>query len=677
MAKDNLNLFQLGAKGVNVVTAPTHLTPDELTLAQNAEYVSNKDEGALDQRPGMTKVNSLTLTDDLVSISDIPAGMLTDKTATLYAGMYSTATHFWRKSTDGTTWTNDDTLAKPGSNNSLIKLFSKAFPKAVTLGGKMYYFDNASPIQIHQFDGVNDVKITSVPPAIVGTNLSTPVAPTITIENEDGAHATTYTYKLVAIQGTFNSAASSAASTTTGNAALNSTHYNAVVPNDLTPVAGATSYDVYRTAGGGSTGKIGSIPIVGGAFSTGNGSGYVGVTFPTPPTPTMVVTGSGSQTYLYDLVGKYAGGNSLPTQGTVVNGPAFLADPSATIDISASNYNNVTSYDVYRMLGGGSTGLIGTITPASPTLHDNGLTGNGAALPVARSGLALGDPNIFSDGGLVGDASVAPATASGGAAGNAQAVLDMVTDGSALYLAVQDFNGVDPAVYGRIMQFYPTSETWQQIGATFFTASGNGTAGTLAFYDGALSYGGYIGSTAGNTTYTTGTSNPLPAGGIQEVHTFAASIIPISMAVFNGDVYFGCTNLGAVAAIIIKRTSSTAAYATVRTAPAAAATNGWTSLYVFNGKLYAGWTSGNGGTAARIESSIDGVTWVLEYSAAATEMPCQMTSFGGNLYVVLGLTNGGGLTTSRILKYSPSTVTWSVADDPSDQYAGCIATVYV
>lgn len=100
--------------------------------------------------------------------------------------------------------------------------------------------------------------------------VATPAAPTVTPTGTAGT--TSYSYKIVAKQGpgtktgsmggtTVNTtAASTAGSTATGNAALSGTNFNHIT---WTAPAGSAvgafaGYDVYRTAGGATQGKIGS-----------------------------------------------------------------------------------------------------------------------------------------------------------------------------------------------------------------------------------------------------------------------------------------------------------------------------------------------------------------------------------------------------------------------------------
>jgi hypothetical protein len=87
--------------------------------------------------------------------------------------------------------------------------------------------------------------------------LSTPVNVVATPQGTAGA--VTVTYKLVALSGASNTAASSAATTTTANATL-TTGNNVLITWDAVP--GASSYNIYRTAAGGTpstTGLIGNV----------------------------------------------------------------------------------------------------------------------------------------------------------------------------------------------------------------------------------------------------------------------------------------------------------------------------------------------------------------------------------------------------------------------------------
>lgn len=104
---------------------------------------------------------------------------------------------------------------------------------------------------------------------LVLTALSTPGAPTVTVRGTAGV--TTYTYKIVATNGSGTTDAGVAGSTATGNATLSATNYNEL---SWTVVTGATGYKVYRTVGGATQGLISTINS--GATVTVNDTGLAG-----------------------------------------------------------------------------------------------------------------------------------------------------------------------------------------------------------------------------------------------------------------------------------------------------------------------------------------------------------------------------------------------------------------
>ena len=89
-------------------------------------------------------------------------------------------------------------------------------------------------------------------------SIATPSAPTITPQGTTGA--STWTYKIEALNRDQTSIASAAGSTTTGNATLSSTNFNRLT---WTAVTGATAYRIYRTVAATSPTTLGVIAIVG------------------------------------------------------------------------------------------------------------------------------------------------------------------------------------------------------------------------------------------------------------------------------------------------------------------------------------------------------------------------------------------------------------------------------
>jgi hypothetical protein len=147
--------------------------------------------------------------------------------------------------------------------------------------------------------------------------------------------------------------------------------------------------------------------------------------------------------------------------------------------------------------------------------------------------------------------------------------------------------------------------------------------------------------------------------------------------VFQGTLYVGSCWTGAAgtAAIIVSR-KALATWATARTGPGTATLNAWTSLAVYNGLMFAGWTSGDGSSAAVIQSTVDGVTWITDVTLASTDVVLQMVTFNDELYAVCGKTTAAYNTTTSIIKRTTGGV-WSVVDDPADNFAGCLGVVYL
>lgn len=110
-----------------------------------------------------------------------------------------------------------------------------------------------------------------------------PAPPIVAPQGTTGA--TTYTYAVVATNGTGHSQASVVGTTTTGNATLSATNYNLL---NWTLVPKGTGYDIYRVSGGATQGKIGSTT----AALTLNDTGLAGDSTTAPTTNTSGVTGT-------------------------------------------------------------------------------------------------------------------------------------------------------------------------------------------------------------------------------------------------------------------------------------------------------------------------------------------------------------------------------------------------
>jgi len=165
--------------------------------------------------------------------------------------------------------------------------------------GVCYNFDVPTSDTTIDLGDVSEIGYVSLHNRAEAVLVTTPSAPVVT--NQGSAGATTWTYKVVAKQadGTY-SAASAAGTTTTGNATLTGSNFNRLTWD---AVAGAQSYDIYRTAAGGtpsSTGLIGNTSNL-----TFDDTGLTGdaSTAPATAADNMLLVGHTSGTYPLNLLG--------------------------------------------------------------------------------------------------------------------------------------------------------------------------------------------------------------------------------------------------------------------------------------------------------------------------------------------------------------------------------------
>ena len=307
------------------------------------------------------------------------------------------------------------------------------------------------------------VAVTTVPngtQTIQGTlslkKLGTPAAPTVTPVGATGA--TTCTYKIVAKSGRRGTAASTGGSSTTSNATLNATNYNSVV---FTCVPYATSYDIYRTAGGASQGLIANVlqpAAVVSAFATSvdYASSSATVTFldtglaaDGSTAPTVNLTGSvqadlhndvlvtalttpygltvaqlgtaGSTNYSYVISAVNSVGEAPCVAVQTTTGNATLNSTNANL-LSWNDVPGGQAYNVYRSAASGTpgtTGLIGTVYPngsATYTFADTGIAVINTFVPTTNTTGAVKTAGPVFSAGLVLSGPTSANTTAGNAA---------------------------------------------------------------------------------------------------------------------------------------------------------------------------------------------------------------------------------------------------------------------
>jgi hypothetical protein len=290
--------------------------------------------------------------------------------------------------------------------------------------------------------------------------LATPGAPTITTSGTAGA--TTYTYKVVAKIGAAPlgrpTAASAAGSTTTGNATLSASNFNIVT---FTCVPYATSYDIYRTAGGSAQGKIANVlqpAAVVAQFPTSlsyqttattavlNDTGLAG---DSSTAPTVNLTGScqndthgdvnvvalsapynlavanagtaGSTAYTYVVSAVDSVGEVPCTGVATATGNATLTSGNSNL-ITWNDTPGAQYYNIYRSASSGTpgtTGLIGTVYPsgaATYSFSDTGIAVITTRVPTTNTTGSVKVPGSIFCSGLVLNGPTSANTTAGNAA---------------------------------------------------------------------------------------------------------------------------------------------------------------------------------------------------------------------------------------------------------------------
>ncbi len=154
-----------------------------------------------------------------------------------------------------------------------------------------------SSFSLDQVTTIGYVRIRNNAQALVP--LVPPAAPVITEGGTPGS--TTRDYKIVALQsdGTY-AAASAAGISTTGAAALNGTDFETIT---WVAVAGATSYDIYRSVAGGTPSTVGKIGNTTGITFDDTGLAGDTTTAPSVAADNLLLIGHTSGTYTLALNG--------------------------------------------------------------------------------------------------------------------------------------------------------------------------------------------------------------------------------------------------------------------------------------------------------------------------------------------------------------------------------------
>lgn len=220
---------------------------------------------------------------------------------------------------------------------------------------------------------------------IATAEVASPGAPTVTPQGTAGA--TAYSYKIVARNANGETLASTAGSTSTGNATLDGTNFNRV---SWTAVTGAATYDVYRSASAGTPATTGKI-VSATASTTADDTG---------------LAASGSEPASNTTADQFTLTWSGQTTATV----KYTADFSAALQAAIEALSNFDSGDVevdlqsgviYRIYVGGQwvsqSIALPTVTPTGFTM--GAITGGVADSAVTGVAFAAADLEVSKTGG--------------------------------------------------------------------------------------------------------------------------------------------------------------------------------------------------------------------------------------------------------------------------------------
>ena len=104
MAGGKLNLFNLGALGVDLVKSPLHLPDGAWTSLQNAEFSHEGGQGGVKKRGSLTRINSSALAGAVQAIANVPLPLLTE--TLMMVAMNEGETESWKFTEDGASFTD-------------------------------------------------------------------------------------------------------------------------------------------------------------------------------------------------------------------------------------------------------------------------------------------------------------------------------------------------------------------------------------------------------------------------------------------------------------------------------------------------------------------------------------------------------------------------------------------
>jgi hypothetical protein len=167
---DTIKNYEFGLGGVNIVTDPLKLAPNEATQLQNAEVRQDADAAgaaALVMRGGLAALNGSAMSGSVLGGIGWP--LKTTYSRTLYAARGTEDSNTFRTSTNGTSWSDSssasaaaaiDKYTDQGNERDARRMVS--FRTFLLYPGNGYTQDTDNPIVV-LWDGTTAVTVTGIP----------------------------------------------------------------------------------------------------------------------------------------------------------------------------------------------------------------------------------------------------------------------------------------------------------------------------------------------------------------------------------------------------------------------------------------------------------------------------------------------------------------------------------
>ena len=440
----------------------------------------------------------------------------------------------------------------------------------------------------------------------------------------------TCTYKITTVESNGGESGSSAATANlTCDPVLDSTDKNTI---SWTAVTGAATYNVYRTAGHTTTGKIAntaSTSFLDDGDAGDSASAPAAKTVAAPTAFSWNALGSQTVSTQYAATCTRGGNTSDATFSNTASGSTQgVSSNDHNLIITIADSDGATTVNIYRVAGSGTLGLIKSVASSvgSTTVNvfDNTVNGNGTfAAPAPSTPTSVKTGSSSTTASYRATANTAEGETTAGSTVSTSTSKATLTAASNVAVSWGAVGGATSYNLYRTAGHTSTGKIVNATGAT--SASDTGLAGS-------------------GSVPTANTSGD-PVGGVG------------CMVVYSTDLYVGLYQEAGAFPTVNKRTTGGTWSVSDTIAPGGTARsyNGFTAGIVFESNLYMGYWNDDT-TDLSLIRKFDGATWstVKSISGAGARPFVAFCEADGNCWAY-----GGGDAVTGILYSSPTGATWT------------------